>query len=107
MFEAALYEIEVLRADINILIRNLKSYVKGESLPLNLLSLEDRASVLRDPYGVVLILGAWNYPFSLTLQPMAGAIAAGNAVIIKPSEYSSKSAATMAALIPQYLDNVS
>ena len=61
---------------------------------------------MRDPFGVVLILGAWNYPFSLTLQPMAGAIAAGNTVIIKPSEYAAKTASIMSQLIPRYLDNV-
>jgi len=102
-----LYELEVLRADIKALMRNLTTLAQGETLPLNLLSLEDRASIRRDPYGLVLVLGAWNYPFSLTLQPVAGAIAAGNVVIIKPSECAPKSAALMAALIPRYLDTVS
>lgn len=67
----------------------------------------DSVQVHKDPYGVVLIMGAWNYPIQLTLAPVAGAIAAGNCVIIKPSEIASASEKFMAEKIPQYLDNVS
>ena len=52
----------------------------------------------------MLIIGPWNYPMHLTLMPLAGAIAAGNCVLIKPSEVSSHCSATIAALIPKYLD---
>jgi len=58
-----------------------------------------------EPYGTVLIIGAWNYPFYLTLGPAVGAIAAGNAVVIKPSEIAPASARLMAELVPRYLDN--
>lgn len=61
----------------------------------------------KDPFGVVLIIGAWNYPLQLTLLPVAGAIAAGNCVIIKPSEVAPASAKVIADLIPKYLDSVS
>lgn len=61
----------------------------------------------KDPYGVVLVIGAWNYPLQLTLLPVAGAIAAGNCVIIKPSEISPATSRLMAELIPKYLDQVS
>lgn len=67
----------------------------------------DTVVVHKDPYGVVLIMGAWNYPIQLTLLPVAGAIAAGNCVIIKPSEVSSASEKFIADAIPKYLDNVS
>lgn len=66
----------------------------------------DDVFIQKDPLGVVLILGAWNYPLQLTLMPVAGAIAAGNCVIIKPSEVSSASGNLMAKLIPKYLDQV-
>lgn len=98
---------EGVRAGINYFIRSLKGLVKAQKLPFNLMTFEDKAMIQRDPYGVVLVLGAWNYPFELSLQPMVGAIAAGNCVILKPSEVSQKSAATIARLIPKYLDNVS
>jgi acyl-CoA reductase-like NAD-dependent aldehyde dehydrogenase len=66
----------------------------------------DDLLIYNDPYGVVLIIGAWNYPIQLTLLPLVGAIAAGNCVILKPSEVSPASAELMAKLIPNYLDQV-
>src|SRR6202048_3503798 len=57
-----------------------------------------------EPLGVVLIIGPWNYPFYLCLGPMIGALAAGNCVVVKPSEHAAASSATMAELIPHYLD---
>jgi acyl-CoA reductase-like NAD-dependent aldehyde dehydrogenase len=66
----------------------------------------DGVLIYKDPYGVVLVMGAWNYPLQLTLLPVSGAIAAGNCVVIKPSEVSSASAQLMAKLVPKYLDQV-
>jgi acyl-CoA reductase-like NAD-dependent aldehyde dehydrogenase len=66
----------------------------------------DGVLIYNDPYGVVLIIGAWNYPLQLTLLPVSGAIAAGNCVIIKPSEVAAASADLIAKLVPKYLDQV-
>lgn len=66
----------------------------------------DTVAIYNDPYGVVLVLGAWNYPLQLTLLPVAAAISAGNTVIIKPSEIAPASAKFIADTIPKYLDNV-
>ncbi|CAF1507109.1 unnamed protein product [Rotaria magnacalcarata] len=57
-----------------------------------------------EPLGVALIIGSWNYPYLVTLTPLVGAIAAGNCVILKPSELAPKSAAIMAAMVERYLD---
>jgi acyl-CoA reductase-like NAD-dependent aldehyde dehydrogenase len=57
-----------------------------------------------DPLGVGLIIGAWNYPFLLTLSPLIAAISGGNAAVIKPSEIAPASADVLARLIPKYLD---
>jgi len=62
--------------------------------------------IYNDPYGVVLIIGSWNYPLQLSLLPVSGAIAAGNCVIIKPSEGGPESSKLIAKLVPQYLDQV-
>lgn len=67
----------------------------------------DDVVIYNDPFGVVLVIGAWNYPLQLLLLPMAGAIAAGNAVIVKPSELSVACAKFVADTLPKYLDNVS
>lgn len=66
----------------------------------------DDVLIHKDPYGVVLVIGAWNYPIQLTLLPVAAAIAAGNCVVIKPSEVAPASAKFIADFIPKYLDNV-
>jgi aldehyde dehydrogenase (NAD+) len=66
----------------------------------------DTVLIYNDPYGVVLIMGAWNYPVHLSLLPLVGAIAAGNCAIIKPSEVSPAAADLVARLIPKYLDQV-
>ncbi len=67
--------------------------------------LPGRGWVEYEPYGTVLIIGAWNFPFALTLGPAVGAIAAGNTMVLKPSEIAPASSALMAELVPRYLDN--
>jgi acyl-CoA reductase-like NAD-dependent aldehyde dehydrogenase len=71
-----------------------------------LINAMDTVLIYNDPYGVVLIIGAWNYPIQLVLLPLVGAIAAGNCAVIKPSEVAPASADLMARLIPNYLDQV-
>lgn len=71
-----------------------------------LANLLDDVLIYKDPYGVVLVVGAWNYPAQLCLLPVSGAIAAGNCVVIKPSEVSVATAKLIGELIPKYLDQV-
>ena len=59
----------------------------------------------REPFGVVLIIGAWNYPVQLTFLPLVGAIAAGNCAVIKPSEMAPAVASLIESLLPKYLDS--
>lgn len=73
----------------------------------NLILIFDKPFILPQPYGVVLIIGAWNYPVCVLLIPLVGAIAAGNCAIIKPSEIAPTTAKIFADLIPSYLDKVS
>lgn len=63
--------------------------------------------IYNDPFGVVLVIGAWNYPLQLLLVPVASAIAAGNCVVLKPSEIAANCAKFMMETLPKYLDNVS
>ncbi|OYN92034.1 aldehyde dehydrogenase family protein [Parenemella sanctibonifatiensis] len=62
-------------------------------------------SVVRQPLGVVLVIAPWNYPVQLTLCPMIGAIAAGNAVVVKPSELAPATSAALAKYLPRYTEN--
>ena len=73
----------------------------------NFITILDETFIQYEPYGVVFVLGAWNYPVQLTLSPVVGAITAGNCVILKPSELAPKTATVIQKLIPKYLDNVS
>jgi aldehyde dehydrogenase (NAD+) len=63
-----------------------------------------RSRIVPEPKGVVLIIAPWNYPLSMVLAPLVGALAAGNAVIVKPSEISRHTSAALARILPQYLD---
>lgn len=63
--------------------------------------------IYNDPFGVVLVIGAWNYPLQLLLVPVASAIAAGNCVVLKPSEIAANCAKFLMETLPKYLDNVS
>ena len=66
----------------------------------------DGAFIEPEPYGLVLVIGTWNYPVQITLGPLVGAIAAGNVAIVKPSEIAPATAELLARLVPAYLDNV-
>lgn len=104
-FESILTEVQYLINDIKNVLSNFKTWAQPEYPPKALANLLDSMCILNEPYGVVLIMGSWNYPIQLTLLPVAGAIAAGNCVVIKPSELSSASSKFMAETIPKYLDS--
>lgn len=76
-FESIICEVEYLKNDLINLLKNFKSYTKPERKDVDVKFLLEKLMVYNDPYGVVLIVGAWNYPIQLTLLPLAGAIAAG------------------------------
>lgn len=93
------------QADILRTLKKLDEWTKDErpekSDPLNFLG---RATVRKEPLGVTLIIGAWNFPVSLLLQPMIAAIAAGCAVILKPSDVASATQDVLMEIVPQYMD---
>ena len=76
-----------LLAEISHTLKHLKNWMQPELVPTNLLNLPSKSYVLQEPLGVVLIISPWNYPFQLLMTPLAGAIAAGNCVMLKASEF--------------------
>jgi aldehyde dehydrogenase (NAD+) len=104
-FEAWLADAATTAGEARYAAKHVKKWVQRKHRLLELAQLPGRGWVEYEPYGTVLIIGAWNYPFYLTLGPAVGAIAAGNTVLLKPSEIASASAALMAELIPRYLDS--
>ncbi|XP_005597871.3 aldehyde dehydrogenase family 3 member A2 isoform X2 [Equus caballus] len=103
-FNAYVQEFLTLLGEIDLVLEKLPEWVKATPAKKNMLIMLDEAYIQPQPLGVVLIIGAWNYPLVLLIQPLIGAIAAGNAVIMKPSEVSENTAKILAKLLPQYLD---
>uniref|UniRef100_A0A0B7BWN9 Aldehyde dehydrogenase n=1 Tax=Arion vulgaris TaxID=1028688 RepID=A0A0B7BWN9_9EUPU len=86
------------------MINNVQDWMKGQKVSKSSIYIMDTAYVVKEPLGVVLVIGAWNYPIQLVLLPLIGAIAAGNCVVIKPSEVSEASAKFFEEVVPKYLD---
>jgi aldehyde dehydrogenase (NAD+) len=104
-FEAWLADAATTAGEARYAAKHVKKWMRRKYRRLELAQLPGRGWVEYEPYGTVLIIGAWNYPFYLTLGPLVGAIAAGNTVVLKPSEIAQASADLMAELVPRYLDN--
>ncbi|XP_073812789.1 aldehyde dehydrogenase type III isoform X5 [Musca autumnalis] len=103
--ESLVVETEFLKNDVKNILYNIDDWVKPELPPKSMVNLMDDVEIYKDPYGVVLVIGAWNYPLQLLLVPVASAIAAGNCVVIKPSEVAANCAKFIQETLPKYLDN--
>lgn len=103
-FESWLADVASTASEAHDAAKNVGKWTKRRHRLLEFSQLPGRGWVEYEPYGTVLIIGAWNFPFALTLGPAVGAIAAGNTVVLKPSEVAPASSALMAELVPRYLD---
>jgi len=92
-------EFGILYHDIDEAIKHLPKWAKRKSARTNLVNLPAYSYIIPEPLGVCLVIGAWNYPYQLSLAPLVAAIAAGNTVVLKPSEIPSATSAAMAKLI--------
>lgn len=104
-FEAFIADIATTAGEAKYAAKKIRKWTKRRYQLLEVPQLPGRGWIEYEPYGTVLIIGAWNYPFYLTLGPAVGAIAAGNTVVLKPSEIAEASAHVMADLVPRYLDS--
>ncbi|WP_269612292.1 aldehyde dehydrogenase family protein [Prochlorococcus marinus] len=83
----AFFEIIAVRQEIKLAQKNLSNWMKTRQINVPVSLKPAQALIQPDPLGCILIIGPWNYPFSLTLQPLVGALAAGNTAVLKPSEH--------------------
>lgn len=97
-------EVGLVLAEISVALRNLEKWMRPEKLKTNLVNFPSSSRLYRDPYGVTLIIGAWNYPFQLLLAPLVGAMAAGNCVVLKPSEVAVATSAVIARIFRENFD---
>lgn len=107
-FDTFVTELALLYHDIKEVRKKLKKWARVKRVKTNMLNFPAKSYIIPEPLGVCLVIGAWNYPYQLTLAPVIAAMAAGNTVIIKPSELSANTSAVMAKLIndnfePEYL----
>ncbi len=103
-FDTYTTEFALLYSDIREMLSNLAKWSRPKRVTTNLMNLPGKSTIHREPYGICLVIGAWNYPYQLTLAPAIAAIAAGNTVIIKASELPTHAAKALADLINSNFD---
>ncbi|MCA9523869.1 MAG: aldehyde dehydrogenase family protein [Myxococcales bacterium] len=103
-FEAWASECGILNLEIEHTLAHLDSWVAPEPLRTPLVQQPGSCYVVREPLGVVLVIGPWNYPLQLVIAPLIGALAAGNCAVLKPSEVTPHTSAAIARLLPLYVD---
>ena len=96
----ATFELVAIRQELALTRRQLRRWMAPQRAGVALALQPARAHLQAEPLGCVLIIGPWNYPFQLTLQPLVSALAAGNAAVLKPSEHAPHTAALIARLLP-------
>lgn len=103
-FESHLMEIDITRNEVVYHLNNLSDWMKPTHVKKTLINSLDTCMIKPEPYGLALVMSAWNYPFYLAIAPMIGAISAGNCIALKPSELSECTANLLSKVIPNYLD---
>ena len=98
----AFFEIIAVKQEIKLAQKNLSNWMKVKQINVPVSLKPAQAMVHPDPLGCILIIGPWNYPFSLTLQPLVGALAAGNTAVLKPSEHAPHVSTLIKKLIEKY-----
>lgn len=100
-FESYLGEIDFVTHEIDVALKNIKKWAKPKSVNSSLTFFPVKSSIVPEAFGVILIIGPWNYPFQLILAPLIGAIAAGNSVVVKPSEIAANTSKIISKILGQ------
>lgn len=102
--ESYMCEIGLTLSELTYQIKHIKKWSKKKRHMTELTNFHSRSYSVFEPYGVVLVMAPWNYPFMLTMEPMVGAIAAGNCCILKPSAYSPATSSVMKKIIEEVFE---
>lgn len=103
-FESYMCETGMVLSEISYMIRHTRSFAREKAVRTPLAQFHSRSFQKPSPYGTVLIMSPWNYPFMLTLDPLADAIAAGNTAVLKPSAYSKATSEVICTIIRECFD---
>ncbi|MBK6771730.1 MAG: aldehyde dehydrogenase [Ignavibacteria bacterium] len=104
VFDTFANELSLIYSEIDETVQELKKWVKKKKVNTNVINFPSKSYIMPEPLGVTLVIGAWNYPFQLSLAPVIASISAGNTIILKPSEISSACSKIMAQLINENFD---
>jgi aldehyde dehydrogenase (NAD+) len=102
--EGFITDIAFVTGEVETMIKKLKKWNKPERVGTPMFNMPAKSHLVPEPLGVVLVIAPWNYPVQLLLVPAASAIAAGNCVVMKPSEVSAATSALLGQLVPKYMD---
>ena len=97
--EAYMTEVGLTLSEIRYQMKHIRTWAKPKRKRTSLANFHAKSMVIPEPYGVVLVMAPWNYPFLLCMEPMIGAVAAGNCVVVKPSAYAPNSAKVIGEII--------
>ena len=103
-FESVMTETGIVINELNLAIRKVKLWAKSRYVLPVMVNFPSTNRIFKEPYGTVLIIAPWNYPFQLVFSPLIGAIAAGNTVVIKPSEHSAHTSRIVSEIIATVFD---
>ncbi|MDD7886162.1 aldehyde dehydrogenase [Flavivirga sp. 57AJ16] len=98
-FETFISEFGLVMSELNLAIKNLKKWARPKRVRSSILTFPVRDYIYKEPYGNILIIAPWNYPFLLAIEPLIMAIAAGNTVILKPSELTKHTSQRIADIV--------
>ena len=104
-FEAVLTETNYVISELKDTIKNIERWSKPKKVFPSILNFPSTDSIYSEPYGKILIIAPWNYPFQLALCPLISAVAAGNQVVLKPSELTPNTAKIIAEITAKVFDN--
>ncbi|WP_343487134.1 aldehyde dehydrogenase [Allomuricauda sp. d1] len=103
-FESLATETQMVLAELNHIINNVAFWARPKRVPLSLSNFPSRDWIQYEPFGQVLVISPWNYPFMLAMSPLIGAVAAGNTVVLKPSELSPATSKILDDIISEVFD---
>lgn len=101
-FEAYETEIGMVYEELKFMLKNIKNFSKPRRIKTPLMHFPSKSYQYQDPYGCILIMSPWNYPFQLTLVPLIGAIAAGNCAVVKPSNYAKETSRVILKILSEF-----
>ena len=102
--ESYMCEVGMVLSELKYAIRHLKKWIKRDRVTTPIAQFPSKSFIVKEPLGVVLVMSPWNYPFMLAIDPLIGAIGAGNCVVVKPASYAKNTSLVIKKLLGECFD---